>query len=140
VPPEEWLVRLFADTEVIAVVGASADEGKQAHRVPSYLQSQGYRIIPVNPGGAEILGEPAVGGLPEIEGRVDVVQVFRPAPEAPGLARQAAAVGARVLWLQLGIVSDEAARIGREAGLTVVMDACMGAVHRKLVRSGRLDP
>lgn len=131
--PED-LVALFDRVRTIAVVGASNDESKQSHRIPAYLQSQGFRIIPVNPNADEILGVPAVDSLSEIDEEVDAVDVFRPAAEAPDIARQAAALGAGVLWLQLGIVSDEADRIGREAGLTVVMDACMGATHRKIVR------
>jgi predicted CoA-binding protein len=133
-PSPKELRRLFEETRTIAVVGASADEAKQAHRVPRYLQAQGYRILPVNPQAATVLGEPAVDSLAAIEEPVDVVQIFRPADEAPAIARAAAALGAGTLWLQLGIVSEEAELIGREAHMTVVMDACMGAVHRKLAR------
>jgi predicted CoA-binding protein len=131
--PEE-LVALFAESGTIAVVGASSDTAKQAHRIPRYLQSQGYRIVPVNPAGGRILGERAVASLAETAEPVDVVEVFRPAEEAPAIARQAIACGASVLWLQLGITSEVAAQIAREAGLRVVMDACMGAIHKKLVR------
>jgi uncharacterized protein len=128
----EQLLRIYADTKTIAVVGASADPSKPAHQIPRYLQSQGYRILPVNPRGGELLGEAVARSLAEVDGPVDVVDVFRPAEEAPGIARQAIAVGARVLWLQLGIESEEAKRLAEAAGLTVVMNRCMGAAHGEL--------
>ncbi len=84
------------------MVGASSDPSKAAHRIPLYLQSQGYRIVPVNPRGGELLGERAYRSLTEIDVPVDVVDVFRPAEEAPDIARQAVAIGAKVLWLQEG--------------------------------------
>ncbi len=112
----EQLLRIYAETRTIAVVGASADASKAAHHIPRYLQSQGYRILPVNPRGGALFGE----------------RVFRPAQEAPEIARQAIAIGAKVLWLQVGIVSEEARRIAEAAGLTVVMNRCMGETHGQL--------
>jgi predicted CoA-binding protein len=126
------LTRIYRESRTIAVVGASADEEKAAYRIPEYLQRQGYRIRPVNPRGGELLGEPVAVRLADVEGPVDVVEVFRPSAEAADVARQAVDIGAKVLWLQLGIASDEARMIAEEAGLTVVMDRCMGAVHREL--------
>jgi hypothetical protein len=126
------LVRIYAETKTIAVVGASADPSKPAHQIPRYLQSQGYRILPVNPHGGELFGEPVARSLAEIDGLVDVVDVFRPAEEALEIARQAIAIGAKVLWLQLGIESEEARRLAEAAGLTVVMNRCMGAAHGEL--------
>ena len=131
-PTQDDLRKIYADTKTIAVVGASGDESKASHRIPRYLQSQGYRVIPVSPKGGEILGERVYGSLSEIEDTVDVVDVFRPAEETPGVARDAVAIGAKVLWLQSGIASDEAEQIGEAGGLTVVMDRCMGATHRQL--------
>jgi predicted CoA-binding protein len=128
----ERLLRIYAQTRTIAVVGASADASKAAHQIPRYRQSQGYRILPVNPRGGELLGEHVFRALGEIDVPVDVVEVFRPAQEAPEIARQAIAIGAKALWLQLGIVSEEARRLAEEAGLTVVMDRCMGATHALL--------
>ncbi|HSR15491.1 MAG TPA: CoA-binding protein [Gemmatimonadales bacterium] len=132
--PIDRLLQIYENTEAIAVVGASADPLKQANRVPRYLQTEGFRVIPVNPRGGVILGLPAVPSLLEVGRPVDVVQVFRPADEAPGIARDAVAAGAGVLWLQLGIVSAEAQRIAQAGGLTVVMDVCMGATHKLLRR------
>lgn len=135
---DDQLADIYRSTRTIAVVGASTDESKAAHRIPAYLQSRGFRIIPVNPGSEEVLGEQAVGSLTEIAGPVDVVDVFRPSEEAPDIAREAVAVGAKVLWLQEGIESEEAAEIARDGGLAVVMDTCMGATHRRLTKRGAL--
>ena len=128
----ERLLGIYATTKTIAVVGASADPTKAAHVIPRYLQSQGYRILPVNPRGGELFGERVFRSLAEIDVPVDVVDVFRPAEEAPEIARQAIAIGAQVLWLQVGIESDEAQRLAEAAGLTVVMNRCMGATHAQL--------
>jgi uncharacterized protein len=131
-PSREQLLRIYAETRTIAVVGASGDPSKPAHRIPRYLQSQGYRILPVNPRGGELLGEPVARSLAEVDGPVDVVDVFRPAEEAPRIAREAIEAGAKVLWLQVGIVSEEARQEAEAAGLTVVMDRCMGEAHAEL--------
>jgi uncharacterized protein len=128
----ERLLGIYAQTKRIAVVGASADPSKPAHQIPRYLQQQGYRILPVNPRGGQLLNEPVARSLFEVEGPVDVVEVFRPATEAPEIARAAVEIDAKVLWLQLGIASEEARQVAEAAGLTVVMDRCMGETHRKL--------
>jgi hypothetical protein len=128
----EQLLRIYTATTSIAVVGASGNPSKAAHRIPRYLQRQGYRILPVNPRGGELLGEAVARSLAEIDGPVDVVEVFRPAEEAPQIAREAIKVGAKVLWLQLGIESEEAKRVAEAAGLTVVMNRCMGQTHGEL--------
>src|ERR1700682_3417027 len=118
--------------KVVAVVGASRDPGKTSGHIPSILQHRGFRIIPVNPNADEILGERTYASLLDIQEPVDVVDVFRPAAEAPGIARQAVAIGARALWLQFGIKSDEARSIAEAAGLDYVEDLCMGRTSVKL--------
>jgi predicted CoA-binding protein len=128
----EELRKIYEDTNTIAVVGASGDETKAAHTIPRYLQRQGFRIIPVNPRGGEILGEKAFERLTDIPESVDVVDVFRPSEETPDVARDAVRVGAKVLWLQEGIESEEAERIASEGGLKVVMNRCMGHTHFQL--------
>ena len=135
-PDEDELRRIYAETKTIAVVGASSDPSKAAFAIPRYLKSQGFRIIPVNPKGGELLGEPVRTSLGEIDEPVDAVDVFRPADETPDIARQAAAIGAKVLWLQEGIHSDEAQRIAEEAGMTFVSDRCMGETHWQLFHTG----
>jgi predicted CoA-binding protein len=126
------LREIYEDTKTIAVVGASEDPRKPSHSIPGYLQQEGFRIIPVNPKGGEILGEKVFVSLQEIEEPIDVVDVFRPSEETPDIARSAARAGAKVLWLQEGIESEEAERIASQAGLKVVMNRCMGATHRQL--------
>jgi|SRR5918999_1693896 predicted CoA-binding protein len=126
------LRKIYEDTKTIAVVGASDDQRKPAHTIPRYLQGEGFRIIPVNPRGGEILGEKAYASLGEIDEPIDVVDVFRPSEETPDVARQAVEAGAKVLWLQEGIESQEAERIATEGGLKVVMDRCMGETHYQL--------
>ena len=131
-PSDEELKRIYAETGTIAVVGASSDPSKPAHIIPRYLQGQGFRIVPVSPRGGDLLGERVYQSLSQVDVLVDVVDVFRPAQEAPGIAADAAKIGAQVLWLQSGIESEEAARIARDAGLLVVMNLCMGETHASL--------
>lgn len=126
------LKRIYAETKTIAVVGASTDESKPSHTIPRYLQSQGYRIVPVSPRGGECLGERVYTSLTEVDVPIDVVNVFRPSEEVPAIARDAVAKGANVLWMQSGIASDEGTQIAEAAGLEVVEDRCMGATHRQL--------
>jgi predicted CoA-binding protein len=135
---DEQIAEIYRNTKTIAVVGASTNEDKQAHRIPKYLQSQGFRIIPVNPGAASIFGEPTVASLADISEPIDVVDVFRPSDEAPAIAEQAVALGASVLWLQAGIESAEAEQIATQAGLSVIQDTCMGATHTRLTQAGYL--
>jgi len=131
-PSDDELKQIYADTKTIAVVGASNDPKKAGHNIPAYLQTQGYKIIPVNPKGGEMFGETVRTSLADIDEPIDVVDVFRPSEETPQIASEAVAAGAKVLWLQTGIQSDEAERIARDVGLTVVMNTCMGATHRRL--------
>lgn len=128
-PTHEELLGIYAQPKTIAVVGASNAVGKAAHDIPSYLQSQGYRIVPVNPRGGEILGERAFATLRDVNVPVDVVNVFRPQGEADATARDAVAIGAKVLWFQLGTDTDAAAAVAAEAGMTVVRRRCMGVTH-----------
>jgi predicted CoA-binding protein len=131
-PSDDELKKIYADTKTIAVVGASNDPKKPAHNIPAYLQTQGYKIIPVNPRGGEMFGEQVRTSLAEIDEPIDVVDVFRPSEETPDVAREAVKAGAKILWLQAGIASDEAERIGHEGGLTVIQNLCMGATHKRL--------
>ena len=126
------LIRIYQETRTIAVVGASAHPDKPAHAIPAYLQDQGYRILPVNPRGGQILGEPAYRSLSEIDSAVDVVEVFRPPAEAETVAREAIALGASVLWFQPGTHTEQAVRLATDAGLLVVTGRCMGTTHAQL--------
>jgi predicted CoA-binding protein len=112
----------------IAVVGASRDPNKAGGSVPEGLQRRGFRIIPINPFADVLFGEQVYRTLADVPEKIDLVDVFRPAADAPEIARQAVAVGAKALWLQLDIRSDEARRIAEAAGLDYVEDECTAVV------------
>jgi predicted CoA-binding protein len=120
---------LLANARTIAIVGLSADRQKASYFVANYLQREGYRIIPVNPRGGMILGEAVYADLQSIPEKVDVVDVFRPSSEVPGIVDQAIAIGAKAVWMQLRIINFEAAERARAAGLSVVMDKCIKMEH-----------
>ena len=134
-PEDRELKLLLGDAETIAVVGLSSKPDRPSYDVASYLQERGYRIVPVNPTESEILGERAYPSLREIPGdiRIDVVDVFRRAEQTPDIARDAVAIGAKVLWLQDGIVNEEAYRIAGEAGLEVIMGVCIMRTRERIM-------
>jgi hypothetical protein len=127
-------VQLLRDARTIVVVGASPEPHRSSNGVMRYLLDQGYRCIPVNPNCDEVLGIPAVASLAEIDEPIDMVDVFRQPRFCATHAHEAAAAGARSLWLQLGIVSPEARRIAADAGLAYVENACTAVVHSVHVR------
>lgn len=121
--------RILEEMSTFAVVGLSSDPTKAAHSVPAAMQAYGWRMIPVNPHADTLLGEQVYRRLADIPEPVEVVNVFRPSAEAADVTRQAVEIGAKAVWLQLGIVSDEARRIATDAGLLYVEDRCL-AVER----------
>jgi signal transduction histidine kinase/predicted CoA-binding protein len=129
---DEKLRQILESTKTIAVVGISAQEDKVNHTVPKYLQSQGYKIFPVNPSVDEVLGEKAYPDLLSIEEPIDVVEVFRRSEAIPEIVDQAIEIGAKVVWMQEGVINEFAADSARQAGLDVVMDTCMRATHKRL--------
>jgi len=137
-PEERELLSLLGEAKVVAVVGISSKPWRPSHEVASYLQQHGYRIVPVNPNEEEVLGEQVYASLLDIpkEIHVDVVDVFRRAEHTPEVARDAVAIGARVLWLQEGIVSEEAAQIASDGGLEVIMGVCIRHVRERLMAQG----
>jgi len=122
---EGVIERIVRSARVIAVVGLSSNPRRPSYEVASYLQRQGLRIVPVNPNIAETLGERSYVTLRDIPFPVDVVEVFRRPEAVPAIAEDAVAIGATALWMQLGVISREAAEIARQAGLDVVMDRCL---------------
>jgi uncharacterized protein len=124
---------ILLSIKTIASVGLSSNTEKESYWIVSYLKDQGYHVIPVNPTATEILGEKAYPNLESIPEKIDVVQVFRRSEDVPPIVDDAIKVGAKVVWMQEGIVNLEAARKARQAGLQVVMDACMRATHRRLI-------
>jgi predicted CoA-binding protein len=130
---EEMLKDILLSTKTIASVGLSTNPMKASYGVVAYLQARGYHIIPVNPKATEILQEKAYPDLSSIPEKVDVVQIFRRPEDVPPVVEEAIKIGAKVVWMQEGIVNEEAAEKAREAGLQVVMDACMRATHQRLI-------
>lgn len=128
------LKRILESTRTIASVGLSSNPTKESFGVGSYLIEHGFNLIPVNPTAPEILGRKAYPDLLSIPQKVEVVQVFRPAEDVPPIVEQAIQIGAKVVWMQLGIINHEAARTAQDAGLQVVMDHCMRVEHRRLFR------
>ena len=132
---------ILSKYKTVAVVGASRDSSKDSNRVAKYLKAQGYRIIPVNPTADEILGEKSYKSLLEmpadVQRTIEIVDVFRPSSDTPGIVQQAVKMKERydkpyVVWMQLGIINEQAAETAREAGITVVMNRCMMQEHKKL--------
>ncbi len=126
------LRRILQQNRVIAVVGLSANWYRPSYFAAKYLQEHGYRIIPVNPRYEEILGEKCYPTLCDIPEPVDVVQIFQRADQVLPFGEDAIDIGAKVVWMQLGIVNEEAAERARQAGLDVVMDRCMKIEHARL--------
>src|SRR3954449_5728169 len=131
-PSDQQLKQLLTDAATIAVVGASSNPDKASHGIMRKLQHAGYRVIPVNPTETEILGERSYPSLVDVPERIDIVDVFRRAEDTPAIADEAVTIGAKVLWLQTGIASEDAAERATKGGLTVVMDACIGATYSLL--------
>ena len=135
--PSDKTLRLILDeARTIAVVGLSPKPERDSHGVSRYLQRRGYRVVPVNPNETEVLGETAYPSLLDVptDVAIDIVDVFRRAEETPSVAEQAVRSRAKVLWLQEGIVNDEARRIAEEGGLTVVMGLCIRTTRERLER------
>jgi len=124
---------LLRESKTIAVVGLSGRRSRPSYGVSEYMQSQGYRIIPVNPNEAEILGEKSWPTLDEVPERIDIVDIFRRSEAVPEIVEAAIRIGARGIWMQEGVVHEEAAAKARDAGLEVVMDRCILKEHRKML-------
>lgn len=123
---------LLREMKVFALVGLSSNPDRPSHKVAKYLMAHGYTVIPVNPVETEILGQKCYARLADIPQKVDVVDCFRKSSDIPPLAQDAIAIGAKVLWMQLEVINEEAAAKARAAGLDVVMDRCPKIEHARL--------
>jgi predicted CoA-binding protein len=123
--------RVLHSAKTIAIVGLSGNELRASNFVGYYLKRHGYRVIPVNPREASILGEPSYKSLLDVPGPVDVVDVFRAPDALPSIARDAVAIGAGALWCQFGVINDEGNQIADDAGLTVIVDRCLKIEHAR---------
>ena len=131
------ILELLKNYKTIAVVGLSSNPMRPSHGVTEYMQGAGYRIIPVNPNETEVLGEKSYARLEDVPGKIDIVNVFRRAEEVPPVVESAIRIGAKAVWMQLGIANEEAAERARAAGLTVIQDACILVEHRRRARELR---
>jgi predicted CoA-binding protein len=131
-PSDDRLKQLLTSATIIAIVGVSSNPEKPSYGIMQRLQKAGYKVIPVNPRETEILGERAYPSLVDVPERIDIVDVFRRAEDTPPIADEAITIGAKTLWLQSGIANEEAAARASAAGLTVVMNACIGETHARL--------
>jgi predicted CoA-binding protein len=136
-PSRDQIKQILQSARNIAVVGLSDDPSKTSHMVSEAMQQKGYRIIPVNPNADTILGEKSYASLKDVPEPIDIVNVFRRPEHTPPIAEEAVAVGAKTLWLQLGIANDETAAIGQAGGLTVIMDRCIKVEDSILLPHGR---
>ena len=127
---------LLTQSSTIAVVGLSPKPDRPSHRVAAYLQSQGYRIIPINPNATEVLGEHSYPDLRSVPDPIDLVDIFRRSEEVPPVVEDAIAVGAKAVWMQDGVINEAAAAQARAAGLPVVMNNCSMRVHRRMMATG----
>ncbi len=131
----EEVRQLLTSSRTIAVVGLSDKPDRDSYHVAQYLQQQGYRIIPVNPAVTSVLGEKAYARLEDVPEKIDVVDVFRKPEAVPEIVASAIAVGAKAVWMQLGIAHNAAAEMARKAGLRVVMNKCLLIEHRRFFAS-----
>lgn len=129
---------ILRQARTVAVVGLSPREDRPSHEVARYLKEQGYRIVPVNPQAAEVLGERSYPDLRSVPEPVDVVDIFRRPEDVGPIVDDAVAIHAKAVWMQEGIVNEAAAAIARQSGLGVVMDRCMLKEHRRLLQEGAL--
>ncbi|UCD09642.1 MAG: CoA-binding protein [Dehalococcoidales bacterium] len=127
--------QIFEDSKVIAVVGLSANPERPSHRVANYLKGNGYTIIPVNPSIESTLDERSYPDLSSIPVAVDVVDIFRKSEDVLPIVEEAVKIGAKTVWLQEGVINEEAAEYARKAGLRVVMDRCMLKEHQRVYNS-----
>ena len=128
---QQTIEKILRTARTVATVGLSNDTSKPAHTVPAYLQSQGYRVIPVNPTIESALGEKAYASLSDVPEPIDVVQIFRRSDQVGPIVDEAIQVGAKAVWMQIGIADEEAATRARAAGLDVVMNQCMRVQHMR---------
>ena len=131
-PSDQELKQLLTRSRTIAMIGASSNPEKASYDIMQQLQKVGYHVIPINPRETEVLGERAFASLSEVKEPIDIVDVFRRPEDTPSIADEAVKVGAKALWLQTGIVNDEAAARAEAGGLLAVMDACVAATHSLL--------
>lgn len=133
-PDDKNIKNLLSDAKTVAVVGLSNKPHRDSYRVADYMKKQGYRIIPVNPRLTEVLGEKCYPDLPSVPEKVDIVNIFRRSEDVPDVVREAISIMPRAIWMQLGIVNDEAAEMAVKRNISVIMDRCIKVEHNRLFK------
>lgn len=131
-PPDEAIKALLSSPQTVAVVGCSPDPQRDSHRIAQLLKAKGHRVIPVNPGHQTIVGERCYASLQDIPEQVDMVDIFRRSEHVAPIVDEAIEAGAKIVWMQLGVIDESAAVKAQHAGLTVVMDRCPAIEYRRL--------
>ena len=131
--------KILNNYRTVAIVGASPNPERASYKVASYLMEHGYHVIPVNPRAPIVLGKTSYPGLSSIPGKVEVVDIFRRSEEVMPIVEEAIKIGAKVVWMQEGVINEEAAAKARDAGLLVVMDKCMRKEYQRLIQEGKLE-
>jgi len=129
--------KILRNSHVVAIVGLSANKERPSYRVSAYLKKHGYKVIPVNPNEDNIQRERCYPSLILIDERVDIVDIFRRSEEVEAIIDEAIRIGAKVIWMQEGVVNEEAAKRARDAGLEVIMDMCIMKEHRRMMKKGK---
>jgi predicted CoA-binding protein len=137
-PPDATIKALLAAPQSVAVVGCSPNPERDSHRIAKLLKARGHRVIPVNPAHQSILGEACYASLRDIPEKVDMVDIFRRSEHVAPIVDEAIEVGAKIVWMQLGVIDERAAAKAQSAGLTVVMDRCPAIEYRRLFADGEL--
>ena len=132
----DMIRQILAECRTIAVVGASSNPARASNHVASYMQAQGYRVIPVNPNEQTVIGEQAYPSLTAVPGPIDLVDIFRKSEDVLPVVEEAIARGAKAIWMQEGVINEAAAQLAREAGLAVVMDRCWLKDHAVIQHRG----
>lgn len=133
-PDDSTVRRILSEAKTVAVYGCSPKEGRTSHKIAALLIERGYRVYPVHPTAKTILGQPVYPDLASIPEHVDIVNLFRRAEFTPQVARQAAAIAAGSLWLQLGIINIESWQIAADAGMNCIMDRCIAVEYQRLIK------
>src|SRR3989344_951052 len=129
---EAEVKKILETSKTIEVVGCSSNPEKPAHRIPRYMQEHGYKIIPVNPNSENILNEKSYKSISELNKNIDIVDIFRPSEECLNVVNKAIKIKPKVIWMQIGIINEEAKKLAERHGIKVVMDKCLMVEHKKL--------
>ena len=130
---EASIKSILENSKTIAVVGCSSNPEKAAHRIPRYMKEHGYKIIPVNPNSETVLGEKAYKSILDVKEKIDILDIFRPSEECLEVVKEAIKIKPRVIWMQSGIINEDAKEIAEQHGIKVVMDKCIMVEHKKAV-------